>query len=94
MAQQWWALFGQTAYQGANSVLPAYPVALLLDVLRDLLVRPSTLLRRWNWKSAALSMILRGPIFLIASMRRGWEVTAAALLTEDGGDSQFLTTTG
>jgi hypothetical protein len=36
----------------------------------------------WNWKSAALSMILRGPIFLIASMRRGWEVAAAALLTE------------
>jgi hypothetical protein len=36
----------------------------------------------WNWKSAALSMILRGPIFLIASLRRGWEVAAAALITE------------
>lgn len=36
----------------------------------------------WNWKSATLSIILRGPIFLIASVRRGWEAAAAALLTE------------
>jgi len=36
----------------------------------------------WNWKSAALSIILRGPIFLIASARRGWGVAIAALVTE------------
>jgi hypothetical protein len=54
----------------------------LHDVLLDLALHPGKVFRMWNWKSAALSIILRGPIFLIASARRGWEVAAAALLTE------------
>ena len=55
---------------------------LLVDVLRRLARRPQTILRLWNWKSALLSIILRGPIFLIASVRRGWEAAFAALLVE------------
>ena len=54
----------------------------LPEILFDLLLHPAKVLRMWNWKSAALSIILRGPIFLIASARRGWEAAAAALITE------------
>ncbi len=54
----------------------------LYEILLDLLLHPAKILRMWNWKSAALSIILRGPIFLIASVRRGWAVAAAALITE------------
>lgn len=36
----------------------------------------------WNWKSAVLSVILRVPVFAIATARRGPEVMAAAVLTE------------
>jgi len=35
----------------------------LHDVLLDLASRPGKVLRMWNWKSAALSIILRGPNF-------------------------------
>lgn len=51
-------------------------------VVRGLLRSPQRLLLLWNWKSALLSLILRGPIFLIASIHRGIEAAAAALLTE------------
>jgi hypothetical protein len=36
----------------------------------------------WNWKSAVLSMMLRLPVFAIATMRRGADVILAAVLTE------------
>ena len=36
----------------------------------------------WNWKAAWLSIILRGPIFLAATIRHGWRVTLTAVLTE------------
>lgn len=36
----------------------------------------------WNWKSALLSVILRGPIFLVAAVRHGWQAAFGALLTE------------
>jgi len=36
----------------------------------------------WNWKSALLSLMLRGPIFLATSVHRGWRSAVAALLTE------------
>jgi hypothetical protein len=39
-------------------------------------------LRLWNWKAAVLSLVLRGPIFLAATIRRGWSAVIAALLTE------------
>ena len=52
------------------------------DVVCDLLLHPVRYIRLWNWKSAVLSVILRGPIFVIASFRRGWEAVASALLVE------------
>jgi hypothetical protein len=36
----------------------------------------------WNWKSAFLSVILRVPVFAVATVMRGPEVLAAAVLTE------------
>ena len=36
----------------------------------------------WNWKAAVLSIILRGPIFLVAAVRRGWIAALSALITE------------
>ncbi len=36
----------------------------------------------WNWKAAWLSIILRGPIFLAATIQRGWRATVAAVATE------------
>lgn len=54
----------------------------LPDVLLDLASHPGNVFRMWNWKSAVLSMILRGPIFLIASAQRGWEIAFGSLVTE------------
>jgi hypothetical protein len=53
-----------------------------LAVLFDLLRAPQRLLFLWNWKSALLSLVLRGPIFLVATIHRGWESAVAALFTE------------
>jgi hypothetical protein len=53
-------------------------VNLLFGILR----RPYQLLQLWNWKSALLSIILRGPIFFVAGIRQGWAAAVAALLTE------------
>jgi hypothetical protein len=36
----------------------------------------------WNWKSAVLSIVLRGPIFLVASVHRGFQAAVGAVLTE------------
>ncbi len=53
-------------------------VNLLFSILR----RPQQLLLLWNWKSALLSIVLRGPIFFGAAVRQGWEAAIAALFTE------------
>jgi hypothetical protein len=53
-----------------------------LDVFRKLLRRPGQLLLLWNWKSATLSIVLRGPIFFTAGLRQGWRTAMAALFTE------------
>jgi hypothetical protein len=42
----------------------------------------SFLWRRWNWKAAALSIVFRAPVYLIASFRSGWRETFAVLLAE------------
>jgi hypothetical protein len=55
----------------------SFPVALL-----NLVRRPQQILWLWNWKSAVLSIILRGPIFLIAGARQGWGASLSALFTE------------
>jgi hypothetical protein len=41
-----------------------------------------SVLSLWNWKSALLSVMLRAPVFAIATIRRGPEVVAGAVLTE------------
>jgi hypothetical protein len=61
---------------------PAQPSQKFLDLLSGLLCRPQQLLLFWNWKSALLSMILRGPIFFVAAVQKGWEAAIAALFTE------------
>ena len=51
----------------------------LLHVLRD----PVTvLLRQWNWKAAALSIVFRAPVYVIASLGSGWRETLTALFAE------------
>lgn len=44
--------------------------------------RSLDMLRLWNWKSAVLSVMLRVPVFAVATIRRGPEVVAGAILTE------------
>lgn len=53
-------------------------VSVFLGLLRE----PSRILRLWNWKSAVLSAVLRGPIFLVATIRHGWQSVLAALFVE------------
>jgi hypothetical protein len=53
-----------------------------VDLLFTVLRHPQQLLLLWNWKSALLSIILRGPIFFVAAIRHGWKAALAALLTE------------
>jgi hypothetical protein len=55
----------------------------VLQVLRDLVHQPiETIVRRWNWKSALLSSIVRGLIFFSVNLVAGWHAAVAALLTE------------
>jgi len=51
-------------------------------LLGRMLLRPRELLLLWNWKSAVLSVVLRGPIFFIAALQKGWQAAAAALFAE------------
>ena len=53
-----------------------------VDLLFSMLRHPQQLLLLWNWKSAVLSIVLRGPIFFGAAVRQGWEAAVAALFTE------------
>jgi hypothetical protein len=61
----------------SGPVSPAF-FSVLLGIMR----RPQQILFLWNWKSALLSVILRGPIFLAVSLRHGVESALAALFTE------------
>jgi len=64
------------SYKGGPSV----PV---LRVVHDLIHHPiETIARRWNWKSALLSSIVRGAIFFCVNLVAGWHAAFAALLTE------------
>jgi hypothetical protein len=58
------------------------PVSLFWSELARLFRHPWQVVRLWNWKSALLSIALRGPIFLVATVRRGWQVSLAAFVTE------------
>jgi hypothetical protein len=50
--------------------------------LADLVRHPQRIVVLWNWKAAWLSIILRGPIFLAATINRGWRAALTAVLTE------------
>jgi hypothetical protein len=51
-------------------------------ILAGLLRHPQRVLFLWNWKSALLSILLRGPIFVVATIRRGRDATLSAFVTE------------
>lgn len=52
------------------------------EALSSLLRQPQRILFLWNWKNAWLSIILRAPIFLGVTIRRGFLVSASAILVE------------
>jgi len=52
---------------------------MLSTVLAELLRDPKrVLVDSWNWKAATLSVLLRAPVYMIATMRHGLQVVAAA----------------
>jgi len=61
---------------------PANSTSSFTATLLDILHHPWMLIRLWNWKSAVLSVGLRAPIFLVATIRRGLAATLSAVLTE------------
>jgi hypothetical protein len=63
-----------------NDAVP--PAPRLVNLLFGIVRHPYQLLQLWNWKSALLSIILRGPIFFVAGVRQGWAAAMAALFTE------------
>lgn len=53
------------------------------DVLKGLRDDPGeVLLRKWNWKAAVFSSILRGVIFLVMNLAAGWRAATGAFLAE------------
>ena len=57
--------------------------ASLGQILFGLIRHPyQRLIRRWNWKSALLSSLVRGAIFFAVNLTVGWEAATAAFLTE------------
>jgi hypothetical protein len=52
-------------------------------VFKQLATNPGPLLiRRWNWKSAVLSSLLRAAIFFFTNLVAGWHAALGALLAE------------
>ncbi len=51
-----------------------------VNLLFSMLRHPQQLLLLWNWKSAVLSMVLRGPIFFVAAVRQGWEAAVGSII--------------
>lgn len=55
------------------------PGTALLDLVRH----PGELLiRRWNWKAAFFSSLIRGIIFMLANVTAGWRAAVGAMLAE------------
>ena len=55
----------------------------LTTALVQLITRPGELLvRRWNWKSAASSSLIRGMIFFFANLAAGWRAAVGAMAAE------------
>ena len=54
----------------------------LFQIFAFLFWHPYRIFSLWNWKSACLSILLRTPIFVAATVRSGWRVALAAVLVE------------
>jgi hypothetical protein len=74
------------AYEQANTDLRHAAMAparrSFFDALAGLFGNPQRILFLWNWKSAWLSILLRGPIFFAVTVRHGFAATISAVLTE------------
>src|ERR1700731_1415330 len=68
--------FMDRSHQPRNASSPAP------RMFRGRLLWMLNLLLLWNWKSALLSVMLRVPVFAAATVRRGPEAFAGAILTE------------
>lgn len=55
----------------------------LLPVIRWACAHPVELfIRRWNWKSAMFSALMRGGIFFTVNLKAGWRAAIGAMLVE------------
>jgi hypothetical protein len=63
--------------EGTPAAGPAFS-----EALSGLFRRPQRILFLWNWKGAVLSIVLRAPIFLGVTIRRGFRESASAILVE------------
>jgi hypothetical protein len=54
----------------------------VLEVLRQILAAPGELLRKWNWKSAVFSSIIRALIFFFSNLTAGLHAAEGAMLAE------------
>lgn len=55
----------------------------VFDVLRRLWNEPGEmLLRRWNWKSAIFSSLIRAMIFFLTNLAAGWRAATGAMFAE------------
>jgi hypothetical protein len=55
----------------------------LATAIYDLITRPGDLLvRRWNWKAAFTSSLIRALIFFFTNITAGWRAAAGAMLAE------------
>lgn len=55
----------------------------LRTALSDLAAHPDTLIfRRWNWKAALTSSVVRGIIFFFANLAAGWHAALGAMGAE------------
>lgn len=59
------------------------PPAQVADVLRDLFARPGEyLIRRWHWKAALFSALIRFSLFFLVNLTAGWKAAWGAGLAE------------
>src|ERR1700743_499985 len=71
-----------TQKESAGDAAAGNPVRAMAALL-DLAQHPAqTFVYSWNWKAALLSVMLRAPIFLVATWHRGLEAISVAVLVE------------
>jgi hypothetical protein len=71
--------FGPEEHEAPRVADAPTVAAVLTGLIRD----PARhLIRRWNWKSAVLSSLLRAAIFFFTNLVAGWHAAVGALLAE------------